>query len=302
MSDLEQDLRRVLKEPPPDPAAKERALLRLRTHINAPYQPDRVPVKRRRLIRFGAVALAPVIAVVAVLTLSLNGPAAAREAERLGHANAEWASTFGVPDMRVEQWSLSSYSRIDGSAPTYRLVVRSMITLSEDDGAVQRQEKILSRDFYSPTDQEAWRQNDSPSLPKVGDITTDTFENEFDRADMSTDPEELRLQLEDGEILGYAPDPGQLFELIAYLLSDPNVDAAQRIALYRVIASIDEVELIGEVPDPLGRVGVGFSYDQGRGKQVLIFDRDTGQPLAYEEFLTLDPTQLGSWQAFDPPI
>jgi hypothetical protein len=118
---------------------------------------------------------------------------------------------------------------------------------------------------------------------------------------MPTDPAALRATLEDGSVTGYLPNGGQLFESIGSLLADPVVSPEQRMALYHVVESLEGVELLGESADPLGRVGVGFSYMVGPQRQVLIFDRNTGQPFASEQFSILNPGVLEAWQAYDPP-
>jgi hypothetical protein len=74
----------------------------------------------------------------------------------------------------------------------------------------------------------------------------------------------------------------------------------QRVAPYQVVGSVEGVELLGDIEDPLNRTGVGFSCQVGPVRQVLIFDRATGEPLAFEEYSPIDPEQLDQWQAFNP--
>lgn len=79
------------------------------------------------------------------------------------------------------------------------------------------------------------------------------------------------------------PDAG-LFAASADLLSEPLVNPALRSALYRVVAGIRSVRLLGQVTDPSGRPGIGVAItSRARGtlqRHVLIFDEGTSDVLA----------------------
>jgi hypothetical protein len=180
--------------------------------------------------------------------------------------------------------------------------VRTLITLSLNDGTVTGTQEIVSRRFGSAADEAAWQKRGSPPLPKVGATSTyRSGEPYYDTAAISTDPDALRRSLEDGSVAGYLPNDGQVFELVASLLVEPTLSSEQRTALFDVIASLDGVELLGTISDPLDRAGTGFSYQVGPDREILIFDSDSGQPLAFEEYSPAEATQMLQWQAFDPP-
>jgi hypothetical protein len=77
---------------------------------------------------------------------------------------------------------------------------------------------------------------------------------------------------------------GETRGLISSYLHSPAASAELRAALYRVLARQDGVELVGEVTDPEGRVGVGLEFQAGWGggptKQRLIVDPASGEILA----------------------
>jgi hypothetical protein len=118
---------------------------------------------------------------------------------------------------------------------------------------------------------------------------------------MPTDPDALRTALRDGSVIGYLPNQGQLFESIGSLLMEPGLTSEQRAALFQVVETMDGVNLLGEIADPRQRTGVGFSFMVGPRQQVLIFDPQTGQPLAFEEYSATNPDELDQWLVFDPP-
>jgi hypothetical protein len=70
-------------------------------------------------------------------------------------------------------------------------------------------------------------------------------------------------------------------------------------ALYRVIARLPEMRLIGATRDPLGRPGVAVAFlgGGGKGHAELIFDRGTGAYLAERQVSASGG--VDSWQAIE---
>jgi hypothetical protein len=58
---------------------------------------------------------------------------------------------------------------------------------------------------------------------------------------------------------------------------------AFRAALYRVVAELPEVELLGDVKDPVGRTGIGVAFTKGNLEHELIFDPNTSALLGGRE-------------------
>ena len=308
MTDLDQELRRILGEPPPDLHARERALIRLRAQMAEARERSKVGRKRARKLRLGVGALVLVLSLAIGLSLpNLRRPAVASELERLAQVSIDSDAPSNASEVRIREMYLIQGGGTQGSGniyfgPGYTVIVHSIVTRTMEGGVLVQRRTITSADFASPDERAVWESLDSPPIPKIGERSTQRFDDStFNLEAMPTDPEELRKALEDGTVIGYLPDGSQLFESIGSLLAEPALEPEQRVALYRVVESLDGVELLGDTPDPLGRIGVGFSYPVGSSRQVLIFDRNTGQPLAFEQYSAINPSQLEQWQAFDPP-
>jgi hypothetical protein len=304
MTDLLEQLRRAVGEPPPDRDARERALVRLRAHVSEARQVrvTTAPVRSAR-VRIGVAALALSLLVIGASGLAgLRRPAAAVELDRLAQVNRDWLLTRDVPQVQIEQMYLASYTSLDGG-PSFTMVVHSHLSRTvNDDGSIDQTERIISARFEDPDDRAAWKSAGSPDwVTHAGDVHTDHFKRPiYNIAAVSTDPATLTQALEDGSVTSYEPDEGQLFETIASLLAEPELSPDQRVALYQVVGSLDGVELLGDTTDPIDRVGVGFSMMVGSHEQILIFDRNTGQPLATQQFYAPDPALGWEWRAFEP--
>ena len=73
------------------------------------------------------------------------------------------------------------------------------------------------------------------------------------------------------------------------------VNAAQRAAAIRVLADTDGLAYEGDVADAQGRSGAAISVesDEGRTRDVAVFDRETGYLLSYERVALLSPARSG---------
>jgi len=304
MTDVDKELRRAIGDPPADPSARERALVRLRAEMS---QAEVSGTKRLRMgssrIRILAAAVAVLVAVLGIIGVaSRERPAAAAELDRLAQVNLAWSEGRQLAPVRIVQKGLSSFGVIDG--PRLNVVVKSILTRTvNDEGTLQQTLRIVSAEPASAEDMATWKALGSPDLsPKAGDVTFDTFKPPiYDLAAVSSDPEALLRALRDGSITGSETDvDGQVFETVGSLFAEPQLSPDQRVALYKVVGMLDGVQLLGDIADPSGRPGVGFSMMVGPSQQILIFDRDTGELLATQEYYAADPSQSWQWQVLNP--
>jgi hypothetical protein len=84
------------------------------------------------------------------------------------------------------------------------------------------------------------------------------------------------------------------FDIAADMLSTPGNYASPEVrqALYEVVADLPDVDLIGEVKDPLGRRGLAVALTSNGIERQLIFDPETSELLARQDVIA-DPVELG---------
>jgi len=70
------------------------------------------------------------------------------------------------------------------------------------------------------------------------------------------------------------------------MLRESDAPPAIRAALYRAVALIPHVQLLGMRTDPAGQTGlaVDFPYPSGKPQSVLIFDQRTVKLLGEEDY------------------
>ncbi len=132
-----------------------------------------------------------------------------------------------------------------------------------------------------------WR--DDASLPADPDELESVLRK---KAESENPPPEDRYTLE-----------GEMLAKISSLLYGPTSSPALRAALYRVMARIEGVELVGEVADPLGRPGIALSRPGGYGNDPttevrLIVDPRSAEVLA-EQTILVAPVD---WVDAEPPV
>jgi hypothetical protein len=120
--------------------------------------------------------------------------------------------------------------------------------------------------------------------------------------DASSDADSLATALLRGDIERDLPKDQRLFLASSDLLSTPLTAPAVRSSLYRLIAGLDAVQLLGEITDPFGRTGIGVAIPSDStgapARRVLIFDARTSEVLAEESVLL----EHVDWIDADPPI
>jgi hypothetical protein len=133
-------------------------------------------------------------------------------------------------------------------------------------------------EFLTPGQRKAWIAAGSPHLRsgRVQDfpLTAQPF---LDTSDLPTQPRALRRLIEARKIPFVDGPPGEAetFTLIGDMLRNTYLPSAFRAALYRVVAELPNVELQGEVKDPVGRTGIGVAFTKGSVTHELIFDPRT---------------------------
>jgi hypothetical protein len=115
---------------------------------------------------------------------------------------------------------------------------------------------------------------------------------------LPTDPDKLRRWIERNAINpGSTCAPGlsdcQTFSFVEALVAGGPLPPKLSAALYRVIADLPGMRLIGATRDPLGRPGiaVGYVFKHQPGRAELIFNPTTGVFLAERE-ISLDPMKM----------
>ena len=93
-------------------------------------------------------------------------------------------------------------------------------------------------------------------------------------SDLPTDPAVLKTVIEARKgVFQGMPGDGETFDIIASTLRSFYAPPKLRAALYQVASELPDVELVGDVKDPVGRPGVAVAYPLVPGVQKeLIFD------------------------------
>jgi hypothetical protein len=106
------------------------------------------------------------------------------------------------------------------------------------------------------------------------------------------------------------PSDFELFTTIIALIRDSEPLPEARANLYELAARLDGIELLGQVTDRLGRVGIGFAFTGSGVRQEIILDPETTLPLEIRVVDAGDPASQaaskvstpelvpGSWMAF----
>jgi hypothetical protein len=107
---------------------------------------------------------------------------------------------------------------------------------------------------------------------------------------LPADPVALAARIADGLRPGATPAqvPGQLFDAAGYLLAQTPAPPALRSALYRVIANVPGVELLGEARDARGRAGTAVARTADGKRVELVFDPRTALLLEQRTIWTAD--------------
>jgi hypothetical protein len=141
-------------------------------------------------------------------------------------------------------------------------------------------------EFLTAGQRRAWKAAGSPHLGSGGvedfALTGQLF---LDTSNLPTQPKALRKLIEARKIplVDGPPGEAETFTLVGDMLRSTYLPPAFRAALYRVVAELPKVELLGEVKDPIGRTGIGVAYTKGSVTHELIFDPATSALLGERE-------------------
>jgi hypothetical protein len=233
-------------------------------------------------------------------------PATAAEALRRAADTAEQAGGPGVPNDDQYFYVASEGTEMTSSFPTsdpadgfsYLYTKRREIWLSVDRPGRLTEDPIGPHRWLTPKDRSNWiaagRPDTGDSAPSgepmdpinhyfIGDerFTTQQLR------DFDPTPQQLfdRLRARVGD-RGQSPD-GEVFVEIADALREAPQTPRLRATLYRALALVPGVELLGNVHDRLGRAAIGVAYPQRNGlRQELLFDPDTAEVLNEREVVT----------------
>jgi len=141
-------------------------------------------------------------------------------------------------------------------------------------------------EFLTAGQRRAWKAAGSPHLSsgQVEDFAL-TGQPFLDTSKLPTRPKALRKLIEARKIplVDGPPGEAETFTLIGDMLRNTYLPPAFRAALYRAVAELPEVELLGQVKDPVGRTGIGVAFTKGSVTHELIFDPETSALLGERE-------------------
>jgi hypothetical protein len=141
-------------------------------------------------------------------------------------------------------------------------------------------------EFLTAGQRRAWKAAGSPHLGSGGVEDFALSGQPFlDTSDLPTQPKALRRLIETRKIplVDGPPGEAETFTLVGDMLRSTYLPPAFRAALYRVVAELPKVELLGEVKDPVGRTGIGVAYTKGDVTHELFFDPATSVLLGERE-------------------
>jgi hypothetical protein len=271
---------------------------------------------RRRRPRRAVIALGAAIAAAGAALAIVSGldeghvqpaPATAKEALRRLATVAEQSKGPGVPADHQYFYVASEGTELSSAFPTsdpkdafsYTYTKRREIWLSVGKSGRLTQTQDGELHWLSPQDKANWIRFGSPKMEDTGgpDSTSmDPIGHYFigderfttqQLEDFRPTPRELfdRLRSRVGD-RGQSPD-GEVFVEIADALREAPQTPALRATLYRALALVPGVRLLGNVHDRLGRAAVGVAFTEHTGmRQELLFDPHTSEVLNEREVVT----------------
>ena len=331
------DMVRSLGRDTPDPDQSARQAARAALMTRAGTSPRRLwwAARAPRVTRTRGLGLAAALGLVTILVSGVvpfgPGPhdAAAAALDRVAgvalttadvgpartgyrHTVSEGANVVGVSTNR------------EGTMSVWALVPIHREIWVKPDGSGRLIEQRSKAVWFSAADKAAWVDAGSPDLGD--DRTTDTRIDptppgsdrgtpqlapgslghaDVDALPTDVDGLETLIRTQAAANGGGATD-SEVFTIVGDLLSETVAAPKLRAALYRIVARLDGVELMGTVTDHAGRTGVGVSLvdddtspgGRGRQRHVLIFDPDTSRLLEKE---TVQLSRIEGISA-EPPV
>lgn len=141
-------------------------------------------------------------------------------------------------------------------------------------------------EFLTAGQRRAWKAAGSPHLGS-GQVEDFALSGQpfLDTSNLPTRPKALRKLIEARKIplVDGPPGEAETFTLIGDMLRRTYLPPRFRAALYRVVAELPGVALLGQVKDPVGRAGTGVAFTKGSVIHELIFDPETSALLGERE-------------------
>lgn len=298
-------VRRFRPSPASDEEGTGAARSALMHEIQRAGHPEKV--RRSRGVRAGLVVAAVVVALslVAALPVLLPSGGGAWHAERaaadvLRDTAAVAATQPSTPPLAPGQYvytrSENAYLSVALSEHSFAVLVPHVREMwVAPDGSGRLREAAGEAVFLSAEDRSAWTEAGSPELPG-GKPTDETFRSGGlvfqDLWSLPTEPGELREAVERLASEVGPTGNSEMFELIGQLLRETYAPPAVRSALYRLMADIPGVELVGDTKDETGRAGVAVAYVHRGLRREFIFNPETSQLLG-ERQVAVDPGKAG---------
>jgi hypothetical protein len=231
---------------------------------------------------------AMILAVVALLpSHEANAPAPASAAvvlERVAHvATHQPADAYPGPHQYLYLKFREGWTQVANSTIAYRTTDTQQDWVAPNGSGRQRYVSDGSPRFLTPRDRAAWLAAGRPPLTAPSIDATypaggDPAGNQVDPRGLPTDPGALRraivARFERGSL-----NVERTFELAGTLLQDSG-SPVLRAAVYRMVAELPGVRLLGERTDELGRRGTAVALQVASGVRTeLLFDPTTSDVL-----------------------
>ncbi|GHH47417.1 CU044_5270 family protein [Streptomyces candidus] len=197
-------------------------------------------------------------------------------------------------------WSLSS--QIDGIRVTSAILPEQRETWRKPDGSMTWKNRTLPPQFQDPRDEEVWQD--------AGSVGEDPLLTEDSTGPLNRNDPLNRPAPYDARAMGawlFASQEyqgtGELFDSVAAHHLNELWNGRQRAAMLDFLATRPDIQFRGSVTDRAGRTGQAVSVDSAYAglptRYTLIFDRNDGKLLAYEEELT---TRAGALNVKVPSV
>lgn len=203
-----------------------------------------------------------------------------------------------------EYWYVQDRSRYlvtVGDQPSYsalRAVELRETWTDRDANGRYRDTSTGQPEFLGPRDRQRWKRSGSPQLSgrAPGQVEERAFSGRGFTVGASTVTYEQLANLPaDGdemydELRRLASDAGpspdeEVFTIVGDLLRSNPVPPRVRAGLYRAVAYIEGIRLVGPVKDSLGRPGVAVELTSRSMRRRLVFDPETALLLAEQDVL-----------------
>jgi hypothetical protein len=262
------------------------------------------PARRRARWPFALAATAAAAAAVLVVVLVQTGTPQSAAAAVLKRTARTAADQPGTAPPRPGQFVYTRTHSLDESTSVLHghafsvLVHQNRESWIGTDGSGRLREATSGAMFMSGRDHREWIAAGRPKLSEHGHTDQALGRGELSYMDLSklpTDPDALKAVIEQRKIVGGPPGDAETFTIVGDLLRETYASPQLRAALYRVVAELPRVVLLGETRDDTGRAGISVAYSKDGLRHELIFDPRTSALLG--EVYTRDGKTVG-WSVY----